>query len=55
MRIVRDLACEVAGKEPRLHFEQPPHGDSIAEHGMGHLLIETALVGGDERAPRVRL
>ena len=28
---------------------------AIAEHRMGHLLVEATLVGGDESAPRMRL
>ena len=55
MRIFVDLAGEEAGEQPRLHFEQPAHGDPIAEDRMRHLLIEATLVGGDEGPPRMRL
>src|SRR5581483_2766729 len=55
VRIVVDLAAEMAREQACLHLEQAPHGHAIAEHGVGDLLSEAALVGGDEGAARVRL
>src|ERR1700747_1367280 len=55
MRILLDPPAEVAGEEPRLHFEQAPHRHPVAEDRMRDFLVEAALVGGDEGPLGVRL
>src|SRR5262249_38623981 len=55
MRILLNLVAEMAGKQPRLHFEQAAHRHPIAEDRMGDFLVEAALVRGDEGALGVRL
>src|SRR5208282_1612886 len=55
MWVIRDFPGKVTGQQPRLHLQQSPHRYAISEHGVSHFLIEPALIGGDNRAPRMWL